>query len=183
MLIHCCWWRTRGRLWTNGSIQGRFTGVSPDKQQVTLVCRAEGRTHMLSNGKVWTGLFTSWGYDISKKTHREKTRSGRKNNMQDETFLGTSLNINHQKYQPIVRVRFHHQPAQSGVNKEDHFNTGWRKRLSRCTSCGTKLCNSKVEPGWSLPHKADVWTLWLLRCIQSTALTMRPVQLYLSWVC
>lgn len=44
-------------------------------------------------------------------------------------FLGTSLNINHQKYQPIVRVRFYHQPAQSGVNKEDHFNTGWRKHV------------------------------------------------------
>lgn len=124
---HCCWEPEDG----SGPMGASgLEGVSPDKQQVTLVCRQkEGPTcwamerfeQVYLQNEVM--IFPRKHTDTENQEWENKTE-----HMKDEMLLGTSLNINHQKYQPTVRVRCHHQPAQSGLNKEDDFKTGWRKQ-------------------------------------------------------
>lgn len=81
--------------------------------------QAEGRTHMLSNGKVWTGLFINEVMIFPRKHTGNHEWENKTENMKDEMFLGTSLNINHQKYEPTVRWD----------SSTSLHSLGWRRKI------------------------------------------------------
>lgn len=70
----------------------------------------------------------------------------------------------------------HHQPAQSGLNEEDDFNSGWRKHDGLAARLVVQNCVTQKGNLVDLFHTKPMFGH--RGCF--AALTTKPVQLYLS---